>query len=247
LEPLTSEIRSDWEREQATISNLSVNETTTREVFVQPTKSTEPGEYVVPVRASSNGNALDLDYFTLKVKKANFLPKVDIVEAPQTASIEAGSETNLPLLIENPGRRNISDITARIQNIEDCGEAGSGNIDKLETNETGSLQLELEASETSAECETTVIVSSGEGAYSFADLKIETTPREGLIPEEQRVPFIAIIWTFMLLLYAYFTREYSLESWTVKIPFILLLLGETIIIIYVLANQGVIQSELLPF
>lgn len=249
LNSLVRRIRGDWDVRNARIENLSVNETVERQVFIQPSQDTEPGSYVVPVAGQDdNNNTLDLDYFTLNVKEADLVPRIAITESPQTLSIEAESSQQIPVLLQNDGSVGLENISARVQNIEECGSVSSGEIDQLPVNDSQSLQLEFSASDSTAECETTLVVSSGGGAYAFSDITLEVTPEAGLIPEEQRVPVIALVWTSVLMLYAFFTREYDLESWMVKGPFTALVMGETLIIIYLMANYyGIASMGFLPF
>lgn len=248
LVPDIGDIRPDWEVRNATISNLSVNETVERNVFVRPPEDQQPGEYLVPVRAENPDAQLDLDYFTIDVRKSEFQSRVAIAEAPRSVSLSSGSNQSLPILIENTGRRNISNVTARLQNAEDCGEVTSSSVSKVEVNGTASLNVGIKAGENAESCEATLIVSTANGAYSFSDMTIETTPEEGLIPREQRVPFIAIAWTFVLAAYAVMRKRYELNSSLVKLPFFMLLMGETVIILYMLVNYyGVMTLSFLPF
>lgn len=249
LLPEIADIRPDWEVRSATVSNLSVNETVSRDVFVRPPQDQAVGQYLVPVRAENPNAQLDLDYFTVDVKRSEFETQVSIAEAPRTVSIETGRSQELPILVENPGRRNITDVTAYLQNAEDCGDVtASSAVSMIDVNGTASLSVGIEAGENAQSCDATLIVSSADGAYAFSDLTIETTPGEGLIPQEQRVPFIAIAWTFVLAIYAVLRKRYELTSSLVKIPFFMLLMGETVIILYMLVNYyGVLSVSFLPF
>lgn len=249
LIPEIGEIRPDWEVRNATVSNLSAGENVTRDVFVRPPEDQPVGEYLVPVRAQNPDAQLDLDYFTVDVRRSEFESKVQIAEAPRTVSLGTGSSQELPILVENPGRRNITNVSARLQNAEDCGDvSASSEVSIIDVNETASLSIGIEAGENAESCEATLIVSSADGAYSFSDVTIETNPEEGLIPEEQRVPFIAIAWTFVLAAYAVLRKRYELNSSLVKLPFFMLLMGETVIILYMLVNYyGVMSVSFLPF
>ncbi|MFT4867943.1 MAG: hypothetical protein ACI9LV_000555 [Candidatus Nanohaloarchaea archaeon] len=249
LNSLVQRIRGDWDVRNAQVENLSVNETIERQVFIRPSEDTEPGSYVVPVAGQDDqNNTLDLDYFTLNVKEADFVPRITIAESPQTLNLEAGTSQQIPVLLQNNGRVDLENISARVQNIDECGSVNSGEIDELTVNNSQSLELDFSASGSTGECETTLVVSSGGGAYAFSEIDVEITPEAGLIPEEQRVPVIALVWTSVLMLYAFFTREYDLESWTVKGPFIALVMGETLIILYLMANYyGFAASGFLPF
>ncbi len=248
LMPELEELHPDWGVRGAEIANLSAGENVTRDVFIQPTMDQSPGEYVVPVRAENEQAQLDLDYFTVNVLKSNYTPKVEILEAPRSVSMGANTTQPIPVLIENTGERELNNITAEFQNLEDCGTVRTTGTSSLEVNGTDSLNLSVHSGDQTQTCNATLVVSSVEGAYAFSDVEFTTTPEEGLIPREQRVPFLAIAWTFVLAAYAVMRKRYELNSSIVKVPFLLLLMGETLIILYMLVNYyGFFSVSFLPF
>lgn len=248
LIPEIGQVRPDWDTRNATVSNLTVNESVTRDVFVRPPEDQPVGNYLVPVTARNEDSRLDLDYFTVDVKRSEFVPRVSIQEAPRTVSVETGTNQTLPVLVQNPGRRNITNVTARLQNAEDCGDVSASSVSIIDVNGTESMEVSMEAGENPQSCDATLIVSSANGAYAFSDMTIENRPEEGLIPQEQRAPFIAIIWTFVLAAYAVLRKRYELNTSLVKLPFFMLLIGETVIILYMLVSYyGVVSASFLPF
>ncbi|MFB6199838.1 MAG: hypothetical protein ABEJ83_03090 [Candidatus Nanohaloarchaea archaeon] len=248
LRAMIDKFRESWEVRNARIGNLSVGETVTREVFVRPARNTDPGTYVVPVSGYYEGRQLDLDYFTLEVKKASYVPKIEIQEAPGSLEIQKTEETDIPVLISNAGKRPVEGIEARLQNAEDCVDFSAGTIDRISVNGSKSIQMEFEAYNDTASCEATLVVSSNDGAYAFSDIEIDITPQEGLIPPKHRMPLVAILWTAALIVYGLITKKYELDYLSVKIPFIILLLGETVILLYALQTAGILPlSAVLPF
>jgi hypothetical protein len=248
LLPQIENVREGWESRNASVANLSVNETVTRDVFVRPPEDQRPGDYLIPVVAANPDRQLDLDYFTVEVKQSEFAPRVTIQEAPRTVTANTNDNQSLPVLIENPGRRDISNVTAELQNAEDCGEVSASTVSQLSVNGTESLQVDIQTGENAQSCSATLIVSSEDGAYAFSDVQLDVTPEEGLIPQEQRVPLVAIIWTFLLAGYAILRKRYNLTSSVTQIPFFLLLMGETVIILFMLVNYyGVMSVSFLPF
>jgi hypothetical protein len=248
LLPQIENVREGWESRNASVANLSVNETVTRDVFVRPPEDQRPGDYLIPVVAANPDRQLDLDYFTVEVKQSEFAPRVAIQEAPRTVTANTNDNQSLPVLIENPGRRDISNVTAELQNAEDCGEVSASTVSQLSVNGTESLQVDIQTGENAQSCSATLIVSSEDGAYAFSDVQLDVTPEEGLIPQEQRVPLVAIIWTFLLAGYAILRKRYDLTSSVTQIPFFLLLMGETVIILFMLVNYyGVMSVSFLPF
>lgn len=248
LIPEIAEIRDGWQVRNAEIANLSVNETVTRDVFVRPPENQRLGRYLVPVTATDGENRLDLDYFSVQVKRSEFDAQIAIREAPGSVTVTSNSSQPLPILIQNNGRKELTNITAEFQNAEDCGEITSSSVDRIGVNESASLNIQMEAASTSQTCNSTLIVSSDQGAYAFSNVEFTVSPEEGLIPRGKRAPFIAILWTLILAAYAVLRKRYELTSPLLKIPFILLLAGETVILLYMTVNYyGVLSVSFLPF
>ncbi|MFB6145129.1 MAG: NEW3 domain-containing protein [Candidatus Nanohaloarchaea archaeon] len=248
ISPEIQKLRPNWQVRPAKIANLSVGEYVTRDVFVKPPEDQQPGEYIVPVVAHNAQRRLDIDYFMLKVNKSQFNSRISIEESPQSISVSTSNNKTIPVLFRNNGEKTITNVTARLQNMEDCGKVTSSTVDSVGVNETASLQLQVETGKNPESCNSTLIISSSEGAYAFSDVSFSTRPPEGLIPRKQRVPFIAIAWTVILAAYAVLRKRYNLTSSMVRIPFILLLMGETFILLYMVVNYyGVISVSFLPF
>jgi len=248
ISPEIDQVRPGWGSRPAQIANLSVNETVRRDVFVQPPEDQDPGTYVVPVEATNGERVLDLDYFSVKVNRSEFDAKIGIQEAPESVTITSNSSQPLPVLVQNTGERELTNVSAELQNVEDCGTVTSSKVDRIGINESASLDINMRSISESQNCNATLIVSSDQGAYSFSNIDFTVTPEEGLIPEGQRAPFLAIIWTVVLAGYAVLRKKYELTSSLVKIPFILLLVGETVILLYMVVNYyGIFSVSFLPF
>lgn len=248
LVPEIERFTSNWSTRNAEIANLGVGQNVSRQIFVRPATDTSPGNYVVPVSGESGGEQLDLDYFTLEVREGLFLAEITIQESPRSLDVPVNSSNEIPLLIENTGRAPVTNVSGRIQNIGDCGEVSSPEIDRLQVNETDSLVLDLETAPRTASCNTTVVVSSEEGAFSFADLGVTVTPEPGLIPPGQRVPLIVLLWTGLLAAYGFATRKYELDTLLVKGPYVALIVGEVLLLLYmVVTYYSLPVASVLPF
>ena len=249
LQPLIEQMGNGWQSRDASIENLGQEESVNRTVFIRPSADEETGRYSMPVLAedTANDRDLDLQYVDLNVKKANFSTKVEIAEIPSTVQLTAGSQNTIPVLLNNTGRKNISNLNLRVQNLEQCGEASTSDTG-LEVNSTSSLDLRINASNNLETCNTTVIVSTSEGAYTFSDLSVTVEPRPGTIPPEFRVPVIAILWTLGLVSYAVARRKLELDSMLVKGPFVIMVMGEVLIILYLAVQYyDIIPDGILPF
>lgn len=250
IAPLVGNLGGGWEARNASIANLSADEQVNRTVFLRPPEEMETGRYSIPVlaRDTLNDRELDLEYIDVQVNKANFSTEVEIAEVPETVQIQAGGKASIPLLVNNTGRKNISQVDLRVQNMEECGAASASGLQDLKVNSTGSASLELNASNSLTTCNTTVIVSTDSGAYTFSDLRVEITPEEGIVPPEFRVPLIAVLWTIGLMAYAVARRRLELDSMLVKGPFVIMVMGEVLIILYLAAQYySIIPAGVLPF
>lgn len=247
--PSIADLRQGWQVRSASISAIGPGENITREVFVRPPQDAEPGKYVSPVVAGNGSARFDLDYFTVKItKQPELTSRITIQESPSSISLESNSSRRIPVLVTNNGEKPLTDVTARLQNAEDCAVTEASTVDRIEVNESASLSVKVETAEGSKECDAQLIVSSSEGAYAFNNIQFSTRPEEGLIPRKQRVPFLAIAWTLLLAIYAVIKKRYQLESGLVKAPFVLLLTGESVIILYLLVNYyGIMSVAFLPF
>lgn len=248
ISPEIDQVRPGWGSRPAQIANLSVNETVTRDVFVQPPEDQKPGRYVIPVEANNGERVLDLDYFSVKVVESEFEARVGIQEAPESVTVSSNSSQPLPILVQNTGEKELTNVSVELQNAEDCGTVESSNVDEIGINESASLEVNMKTNSKSERCNATMIVSSDQGAYAFSNVDFTVTPEEGLIPEGQRAPFLAIIWTLALAGYAVLRKKYELNSPLVKMPFILMVVGETVILLYMLVNYyGLVSVSFLPF
>lgn len=248
VDPLIDQIRPGWQVRSAQIDSLDSGENVTREVFVRPPDSASPGLYVSPIVARNDENRLDIDYFTIDVQQADFTSSISIQEAPESLRFETNSSEVLPVLVENTGEKALTNVTARLQNADDCGVVRSSSVPSIGVNQSSSLSLQVNTTAGRSSCNSTLIVSSDEGAYAFSNIELSTVPDEGLIPVRHRVPFIAIAWTLVLAAYAVIKKRYNLEALTVKAPFIMLLMGETVIILYLIVNYyGIVELAFLPF
>ena len=248
LDPLIDETNPDWEVETADIGEIEPNETLEREVFVQPPIDAEPGMYTIPVTADDGDVIMDIDYFNLDVEEAEITPFIEIIEAPETVTLEEEEQMDIPILVENVGDINLTNVEGRLQNMDSCGTANVTGTDFMDINDTASLDIQFNASDNTGDCDTTLIVSSEDGAYSFSDIEVTVVPEEGLLPREQEVPIVAISWTLVLVAYAVMRKKYDLNTTVVNLPFILLIIGQTFIVIYLVAHYyGLVGTSLLPF
>jgi hypothetical protein len=250
INPQTADLEGTWESRSASITSIAPEQDLNREVFLRPGSDVSPGRYRIPILASlPDGRALDVEYATVEVTEEEVPASgLSIVEIPRTFSVTRNDTATIPLLVRNTGEKEMQDISLSVQNIEDCGKVSTESIDSLGVNETGTIQVELSSGQDITKCQTLFVLSSQSGAYSFANVNLSVKAEEGIVPPKFRVPLIAFAWTAALILYALLTRRYDLNSMMVKFPFLLLILGESVIVLYLAANYyGLIPNGVLPF
>ncbi len=244
--------REGWNARSAQISGLSPGQEISRQTFIQVPENEDAGLYVVPVRAVGPENELDLDYFYLRVNETPVFAtppsRLSIIESPSSLNVLENASQPVPILIENTGETNLTNISTRLQNIEGCGSVQTGDIRRMAPGGTASLNLTFDSGLDTETCNTTLILSSDQGAYAFSNIEFTVVPSRGLIPREQRAPFIAVAWTAVLVAYAFLRRRFELDSVVVNAPFVLLVVGESLILLYLLSEHyGIVQLAVLPF
>lgn len=248
--PQTEELPSEWSQESAQITSLGPEETLTRDVFLQPGSDVNGGNYFVPMLAEEAGErALEIEYVQVEVvEDLEFRESIIIDESPEQLRIEENTTQQIPMVIENTAEIPANNVSVELQNTEQCGSYETSLIEEIGVNETEATTISFDTGTELEECEGTILVSTDEGAVTFTDINIEVTPEDEIIPREFRVPFIATFWTAALLLYAIATRKYNLHNNMVKIPFVFLVMGQTVIVLYLAtAYYGLVPVEMLPF
>jgi len=250
LSPQTAELPGDWQVRNASVGNLSVGENATRDVFIRPPENAEPRRYVVPVEASNDNGALDVDFFYVDVNRTRFPTSIGIVEFPPSATIEQGENQTLPVLVENTGREPLFNVTAELQNAEDCGRVqDSGVLRRLDVNESGSLAVRILDASAPASCDdvnATLVVSSERSAFAFSDISLSTIRPAGLIPTAQRPPFLAMIWSALLAGYALVRKRFDLSG-VYDVLLLLMIAGEVVILTLLFVESFGLSSPFLPF
>ena len=247
VEPRFSE-DMNWEMQQGNLDSLAVDDSVNRSVYVNPGESVEPGIYQIPVYASNTEADIDMQYVNVEVTQQVFDEILDIDEAPRDIRFEKGQNYTVPITFRNSGRDPINNVSVELQNAEACGEYQIDNVDSIEPGSTASTNIRFEASQDINECSATVVASSEAGSLAFSEMNIETVEEVGVVPEEFRVPIVASMWTVMLLAYAVLTKKYGMHNLTVKIPLILLVVGEAFILIYLSSvYYDLLPPGLLPF
>lgn len=241
--------RDGWNANDAGVASLDVNESVYRELLIQTPASADSGLYVVPIVGSNPQRELDLDYFSVELtEEIENRSRMEVVEAPSSLNVRQNTTTDLPVLINNTGDTPLTNVSGSFQNMDQCGTAEVETLDRIPQNGSASLGISFEAAENTESCNTTLIVSSEEGSYSFSKVSFTVQPEQGLIPEQYRIPFIAFAWTGLLAAFALLRNRYHPNSALFKAPFVMIVAGEALIFLYLTADYyQLVQLAFLPF
>lgn len=247
LEPRLSE-DMNWETQTGNIDTLEVGDSINRSVYVNPGQDVDPGIYQIPVYGSNAEGDIALQYVDVEVKEEIFQGVLNVEEAPRDVTFERGGNYTLPLILSNSGQTPIQNVSVELENMGNCGQYSVDPIDDIEPGSDVSATVQFQAGDNIQECSGTLIASSSSGDLAFSDINIDVQEEVGPIPEEFRVPIVASLWTLMLMAYAVLTKKYGVHNMTVKVPLVLLVVGEAFIIIYLSsAYYNLAPPGLLPF
>ncbi len=237
-----------WNYSQTLIDFLNVSRYVNRTMFITPPVDATPGIYAIPIRAIVRSETADIAYIWIEVLRWIDYPKIRIVETPEIIEVEELSNITIPILVENIGEKVLHNVSARIENAEQClGDWQAGEY-VLNISETKSIDFKATTKEGPKVCRANLIVYSRENAYAFAPVKIIIKAKPPLIPLAKRItPWLALLWTILFVVYATIrkrkTRRGEVPSSNKpKMILHMLLVGELIILVYVfLWYFGVIE------
>ncbi len=228
----------EWKTSKAFVDILKPHASVKRTVMIKPGINTQPGLYVIPVKAMIGKDVVALAYISIHVLYGKWYAKLKILEAPQELDIIEGNNISVPILLKNVGHRTLHNVTLKFENIENClSFQKSGNY-VLRVNETKSAKILIGAKNKPSKCKSILIVSSKEQAYAFAFVNIVVLPHPPLLPLNWKyAPWFSLFWTMILIVYTIIRKKaikhgYVRRSKAARIIVYTLLLGELGIIIY---------------
>ncbi len=228
-----------WNYSETLIDFLNVSEYVNRTMFITPPEDAVPGMYAIPIRAIVNNETADIAYIWIEVLRIQDYPKIRIVEAPEIVEFEELSNVTIPILVENIGKKVLHNVSARIENAEQClNGVRAGEFD-LNISEIKPIDFQATTTRGPRMCRANLIVYSAEDAYAFAPVKIIIKAKPPLIPIHKRItPWLALLWTIIFVIYA-ITRKRKARMGEIatsnrpRMILYMLLFGELVILAYV--------------
>lgn len=195
-------VGDDWIAENASVDTIAPREKLNRTLFIQPTYKVEPSIYAIPVQAlSSDGDILDMTYFWFEVLPGKFLAKIKIVESPSEITLDSDSLEYIPILVKNIGKKPLTGIKAKLENIEECLLNVTSPEIELNLDEESGLDLKVKTTTGPKTCNAMLIVESDQKAYAFAKIKINVAPPSALLPFGlPLIPLLVVIFLILLVL-----------------------------------------------
>ena len=237
-----------WNYSETLIDFLNVSGYVNRTMFITPPVDAIPAMYAIPIRAIVNNETADIAYIWIEVLRIQDYPKIRIVEAPQIVEFEELSNVTIPILVENIGKKVLHNVSARIENAEQCLGGTHAGEQILNLSEMKSIDFQATTTEGPKVCQANLIVYSRENAYAFAPVKIIIKAKPPLIPIHKRItPWLALLWTIIFVIYAIIRKRKTRvgdapTSNRPRMILYMLLFGELITLAYVfLWYFGVIE------
>jgi len=195
-----------WQKQDALVSFLDINQTVNRTIFVLP-PYTAFGQYVIPVKAVVENLTLDIDYFWLNVIEGINRTRLEIIEIPREIGFNIDTVNSFPILIKNTGKISLHNIKLRLENAEQCIESYNyTEILSLNKSATDTMIVTVKTKNLPATCNATVILWSKENAYAFSPLTIFTFPKI-LSPQIPLLPLIIFILILIELILIHHKKE----------------------------------------
>ena len=189
----------EWEYGEAYVDFLPVNTTVNRTIFVKPPLTAKPGLYTIPVKAVWNNTTLDWSYFYLQVLPGIKMYEIEILEFPRVLELLELSNITIPILLKNTGRLNLTNISVRFENLDECLSWEFDTNNFLKPNETKSFNIFFKTNKGPRTCKGNLIVSTKEGAYAFAPVTVIIKLAPPLMVLAWPIlPLLAFIWTLLL-------------------------------------------------
>ncbi len=194
-------VGEDWLAEPALVDSIGPGEKLNRTLFIQPSYLVEPSVYAIPVQAlDSEGEVLDMTYFWFEVLPGKFLAKIKIVESPSEITLRSDSLEEIPILVQNVGKKPLTGVKAKLENIEDCIVNVTSPEIELDLEEEGGLDLKVKTRTGPRTCNAMLIVETNEDAYAFARIKINISPPSALLPGGiPLIPLLVVIFLALLV------------------------------------------------
>ena len=107
----------------------------------------------------------------------------------------------IPILVKNIGKKPLTGIKAKLENIEDCILNVTSPEIELNLDEENGLDLKVLTTTGPKTCNAMLIVESDQKAYAFAKIKINVAPPSALLPFGlPLIPLLVVIFLILLIL-----------------------------------------------
>ncbi len=192
-----------WAYTDSNIEKLDVGESVLRTVMVQPSTTTEPGFYVVPISGLIGEEQGGIGFFKLQVLKILRLARVEIMESPSRIRLKKNSLAKVPILVKNTGEVNLTNISVQLDAL-DClsvveSDTNQTEYPSLDVNESLSISVAVRTNDADI-CRGSIIIGADQNTYAFSQMIVELRSKVGLkVPSAYYWIIVAAILVILLL------------------------------------------------
>ena len=151
--------------------------------MVQPSITTEPGFYIIPVNGLINDEQAGIGFFKLQVLKILKLARIEIMESPSRIRLKKNSLAKIPILIKNTGDINLTNISIQLDALE-CMSVIKSDINESEyislpVNQSIPISLNVRTNEAEI-CRGNIIIGADQNTYAFSKMTVELRKSKSL-------------------------------------------------------------------
>ncbi|MCK5177871.1 MAG: hypothetical protein KAQ92_09165, partial [Candidatus Aenigmarchaeota archaeon] len=165
-----------WDYTDSNIEELQPEESVIRTIMVQPSISTKPGFYVIPVKGETNEEQIGISFFKLQVLKILKLARIEILESPSKIRLKKNSLAKIPVLIKNTGEVNLTNISIMLDAL-DCMSVIQSDVNQttypfLPINTSLPISISVRTNDADI-CRGSVIIGANQNTYAFSHINVE--------------------------------------------------------------------------
>jgi len=188
-----AEIKRGWKTADVRFAQIKPREIKNGTIYLKIYENEIPGTYLINVNAIVNGNlTADTDVLKVIVLPRQKLSKLDILEVAPKLTLEENRWHRIPILVQNNGDFNLTNITLSFEYASDCIDKIKG-VYNLSIGERKSLIYKVKVKSAFKTCNAILVLKSGEGAIAFSPIVIDVVPQ--LFGKFRVIPILFIILT----------------------------------------------------
>ncbi len=185
-------VKKGWKTVPIKFERINSRETKNGTIYIKVYENEIPKSYLVSVSAIVKGNmTVDTETLRVIVVPREKLARLEIIEAPPALTLIEKRWHKIPVLVENNGDFNLTNITMRIEYADECIEKVEGKYN-LSINERKSIVYRVKTKRAFKTCEGVLVLTSSEGGVAFTPIRIDVVPRRFGKPRIMPILFLIL-------------------------------------------------------